>query len=282
MCQMAPQGFGGGHRLPVAVKVMVTLNICVSGSLQGSSNDLCGISDTFAHRFICAVMGAIFARASDYIAFSLDQAQQGESLRSGSNMFCEGIRAAVFVCVPGSSHTVDQSTAFPGADNTEYRVPQDSRNTPFHDRPSSSLCLTPPYPTNNNFSNPDPYYWQALMNTYALQQYHINSQMVQQQQQQQYYQAMAQQVGLAAQMPHFSPVSPDFMARSHPPAWDNWQPRDPIHGNCCSSDGGGGGGGGQARESDSDSDSRSPEKLPTTGKQRERQYKKHKSKKKKH
>ncbi|XP_072369191.1 splicing regulator RBM11-like [Scyliorhinus torazame] len=181
----------------------------------------------------------------------------------------------------GSSHTVDLSTAFPGADNTEYRAPQDSRNTPFQDRPSSSLCLTPPYPMNNNFSNPDPYYWQALMNTYALQQYHINSQMVQQQQQQQYYQAMAQQVGLAAQMPHFSPVSPDFMARSHQPAWDNWQPRDPIHGNCCSSDGGGGGGG-QARESDSDSDSRSPEKPPTTGKQRERQYKKHKSKKKKY
>ncbi|GCB60035.1 hypothetical protein scyTo_0014099 [Scyliorhinus torazame] len=27
----------------------------------------------------------------------------------------------------GSSHTVDLSTAFPGADNTEYRAPQDSR-----------------------------------------------------------------------------------------------------------------------------------------------------------
>ncbi|XP_078416507.1 splicing regulator RBM11-like [Cetorhinus maximus] len=176
----------------------------------------------------------------------------------------------------GSSHTVDLSMTQPGVDNTQCRATQDSRNTPFQDRPSSSLCLTPPYTMNNNFSSPDPYYWQAIMNTYALQQYHINSQMVQQQQQQ-YYQAMAQQVGLTAQAPHFSPM-PDFMARPYEPAWDNWQQRDPLHGNCCSSSGGGG----QAKESDSDSDSRSREKLQTTSKQQERQYKKHKSKKKKY
>ncbi|XP_078089187.1 RNA-binding protein 7-like [Mustelus asterias] len=178
----------------------------------------------------------------------------------------------------GSSHTVDLSTVYPGLDNIQCRAPQDSRNSPFHDRPSSSLCLPPPYSMNNNFSNPDPYDWQAGMNTYTLQQYHINSQTVQQQQQQQYYQAMAQQVGLTAQMPPFSPVPPELVARSQQPAWDDWQQRDATHGNCCSS----GGGGGQERESDSDSDSRSREKLQTSGKQRGRQYKKHKSKKKKY
>ncbi|XP_067897389.1 splicing regulator RBM11-like [Heterodontus francisci] len=174
----------------------------------------------------------------------------------------------------GSSHTVDPSTAPPGVDSTQCRALQDNcRNPPFQDKPSSSLCLTPSYSMNNNFSTPDPYYWQAIMNTYALQQYHINSQMVQQQ----YYQAMAQQMGLSAQMPHFSPVQ-DFMAGPHQTTWDNHQQRDPVHGNSCISSGGGE----QEGESDSDSDNRSREKLQATSKQREHQYKKHKSKKKKY
>ncbi|XP_048458700.1 splicing regulator RBM11-like [Rhincodon typus] len=165
----------------------------------------------------------------------------------------------------GSSHTV-------GLENSPCQAPQESfRNPPFQDRPGSSLYLTPPYSMNNHV-NPDPYYWQTMMNTYALQQYHINSQMVQQQQ---YYQAMAQ-VGLPAQMSHFSPMS-EYMSKSHQPAWENCLQRDRVPENCSSS-----GGGGQARESDSDSDNRSMEKLQTTSKQRGHQYKKHKSKKKKY
>ncbi|XP_043557358.1 splicing regulator RBM11-like [Chiloscyllium plagiosum] len=172
----------------------------------------------------------------------------------------------------GSSHTVEPSTAHLGVENTPCRAPQESfRNSPFQDRPGSSLYPTPPYSMNNHF-NPDPYYWQTMMNTYALQQYHINSQMAQQQQ---YYQAMAH-VGLPAQMPHFDPM-PEYMSRSHQPAWENRLQRDPVLGNCSSS-----GGGGQARESDSDSDNKNMEKLQTASKQRSRQYKKHKSKKKKY
>uniref|UniRef100_UPI00398EF91F splicing regulator RBM11-like n=1 Tax=Pristiophorus japonicus TaxID=55135 RepID=UPI00398EF91F len=179
----------------------------------------------------------------------------------------------------GSSHTAEPSMAPPAVDSTLCRTAQDNcRSTQFQDGPSSSLFLTPPYSMNNSFSNPDPYYWQAIMNTYALQQYHINSQMAQQQQQQQYYQAMAQQAGPPAQLPHFG-LTPDFMARTSQPAWDRrQQQRDPDHGNCC----GGGGGGQRERESDSDSDHIGREKLRTSSKHREHQYKKHKSKKKKY
>ncbi|XP_067849524.1 splicing regulator RBM11-like [Heptranchias perlo] len=176
----------------------------------------------------------------------------------------------------GSSHTADPSTSHPGVDNSQCRAPEDNcRSTQFQDGPSSSLFLTPPYSTSNSFSNPDPYYWQAIMNTYALQQYHINSQMVQQQQQQQqYYQAMAQQMGPPAQMSHFSPMQ-DFMARPPQPPWDNLQQRGPDqdHGNCDDDSG---------QEGESISDNRTREKLRTASKHREHQYKKHKSKKKKY
>ncbi|XP_051871245.1 splicing regulator RBM11-like [Pristis pectinata] len=171
----------------------------------------------------------------------------------------------------GSSHTADPSVPYLGADSTLCRAPQDNSRSPqFQDGPSSSLFLTPPYSMNNSFSSPDPYYWQAIMSSYALQQYHLNSQMLQQQQQ--YYQAVSQQIGAPVpQVPHFSQLQ-NFMARPCPPAQDSWPSWDPDQGNGRDS------GGGRSVESDSDSDGRS-HKFQGFSKHT---YKKHKSKKKKY
>ncbi|XP_055501240.1 splicing regulator RBM11-like isoform X2 [Leucoraja erinacea] len=80
----------------------------------------------------------------------------------------------------GSSHNTDAGTPYLGAENTLCRMPQDnSRNVQFPSGPSSSLFLTPPYCMNNSYSHPDPYYWQAMMSSYTLQQYHLSSQLLQ-------------------------------------------------------------------------------------------------------
>ncbi|XP_069745216.1 splicing regulator RBM11-like [Narcine bancroftii] len=166
----------------------------------------------------------------------------------------------------GSSHTTDSSVPYLGADNTLCRAPQDNSRSPqFQDGPSSSLLLAPPYSMSNSLSNPAPYCWQAIMNSYALQQYHFNSQMLQQQQQ--YYQA-ASQMDVVPQAPHFSPLQ-SFAARPCLPPQDSWQPRDTDHGNSRDD---------KSMASDSDSDSRS-QKFQGFSKHA---YKKHKSKKKKY
>ncbi|XP_062905839.1 splicing regulator RBM11-like isoform X2 [Mobula hypostoma] len=171
----------------------------------------------------------------------------------------------------GSSHTADASVPYPGADSTLCRTPQDNCRSPqFPDGPSSSLFLTPPYSMSNSFNNPDPYYWQAMMNSYALQQYHLHSQILQQQQG--YYQPFSQQV--RAPMPpipyYGQPQS--FTARPGPPVQDSWPSQDPDHGSGRDS------AGGKSVGSDSDSDSRG-QAFQSFGKH---VYRKHKSKKKKY
>ncbi|XP_055501239.1 splicing regulator RBM11-like isoform X1 [Leucoraja erinacea] len=180
----------------------------------------------------------------------------------------------------GSSHNTDAGTPYLGAENTLCRMPQDnSRNVQFPSGPSSSLFLTPPYCMNNSYSHPDPYYWQAMMSSYTLQQYHLSSQLLQQQQQQQqqqYYPPTS-----VPPMPSFGHLQ-DLASWPCPATPDSsWPPPEPepVVG------GGGGsrgrrdsGGGGKTLGSDSDSDGRS-QRLPAFSKH---SYRKHKSKKKKY
>ncbi|XP_059824998.1 splicing regulator RBM11-like [Hypanus sabinus] len=171
----------------------------------------------------------------------------------------------------GSSHTADPSVPYPGADSTLCRTPQDNCRSPqFPDGPSSSLFLTPPYLVNNSLSNSDPYYWQAMMNSYALQQYHLHSQIFQQQQG--YYQPFSQQVRAPMpQIPYYS-QSQSFTARPCPPVQDSWPSQDPDHGSGRDS------AGGRSVGSDTDSDSRG-QAFQSFGRD---VYRKHKSKKKKY
>ncbi|XP_078264940.1 uncharacterized protein LOC144598612 [Rhinoraja longicauda] len=132
------------------------------------------------------------------------------------------------------------------------------------------MFLTPQYCMNNSFSHPDPYYWQAMMSSYTLQQYHLSSQLLQQQQQQQqhYYPPISM-----PPMLNFGQLQ-DMAAWPCPAAPDNWPPLEPEPGARREDSAGGG----KTLGSDSDSDSRS-QRFPAFSKH---SYRKHKSKKKKY
>ncbi|XP_072356647.1 putative nuclease HARBI1 [Scyliorhinus torazame] len=80
LCQMithlTPCGYGSGYPVLVAVKMTAVLNLYVSGSFQGPSGDLSGISQTSVHKWICTVTGALCAWAADYVNFNMDQPHQ--------------------------------------------------------------------------------------------------------------------------------------------------------------------------------------------------------------
>ncbi|XP_067903407.1 putative nuclease HARBI1 isoform X2 [Heterodontus francisci] len=80
---LLPQGFGG-HPMPVALKVTAALNFFASGGFQGSTGNLCGISQPATHRCIREVTDALFHRANDFIHFSTDEdSQTARSLAFG-------------------------------------------------------------------------------------------------------------------------------------------------------------------------------------------------------
>ncbi|XP_038661682.1 putative nuclease HARBI1, partial [Scyliorhinus canicula] len=76
MAHLAPRGTGGGHPLPVSIKVTVALNFYATGSFQAPTGDLSGISQASVHRCIRAVTDALYAIADRYIHFPMDQANQ--------------------------------------------------------------------------------------------------------------------------------------------------------------------------------------------------------------
>ncbi|XP_072360437.1 putative nuclease HARBI1 [Scyliorhinus torazame] len=76
LAHLAPLGTGGGHALPVSVKVTVALNFYATGSFQAPSGHLSGISQASVHRCIRAVTDALYSIADKYIKFPEDRAQQ--------------------------------------------------------------------------------------------------------------------------------------------------------------------------------------------------------------
>ncbi|XP_078097950.1 uncharacterized protein LOC144511457 isoform X2 [Mustelus asterias] len=74
---LRPMGFSG-HPMPVALKLTATLNFYASGSFQGSTGELCGISQAAAHRCIKEVTNALFKRAGEFIQYHTDPESQAE------------------------------------------------------------------------------------------------------------------------------------------------------------------------------------------------------------
>ncbi|XP_072351266.1 putative nuclease HARBI1 [Scyliorhinus torazame] len=76
LAHLEPRGTGGGHALPVRVKITVALNFFATGSFQSPSGDLCGISQASVHRGIQEVTDGLSAVAGWFIDFPEDRAQQ--------------------------------------------------------------------------------------------------------------------------------------------------------------------------------------------------------------
>ncbi|XP_072346022.1 putative nuclease HARBI1 isoform X3 [Scyliorhinus torazame] len=74
---LRPMGFGG-HSMPVALKLTATLSFYASGSFQGSTGQLCGISQAAAHRCIKEVTNALFKRAGEFIRYRTNPESQTE------------------------------------------------------------------------------------------------------------------------------------------------------------------------------------------------------------
>ncbi|XP_067892380.1 putative nuclease HARBI1 [Heterodontus francisci] len=68
---LQPLGFGD-YPMPVALKVTVALNFYTSTSFQGSTGDLCGVSQSAVHRCIREVTDPLYRRAGDYVSFRTD------------------------------------------------------------------------------------------------------------------------------------------------------------------------------------------------------------------
>ncbi|XP_067909328.1 putative nuclease HARBI1 [Heterodontus francisci] len=68
----------GGNAITVALKVTVTLNVHFTGSFQGSTGDICGISQSVAHQYIKEVTNALFRWTGDYVCFRTDPDSQAE------------------------------------------------------------------------------------------------------------------------------------------------------------------------------------------------------------
>ncbi|XP_067867136.1 putative nuclease HARBI1 [Heterodontus francisci] len=64
--------------MPVAPKITVTLNFYASGSFQGSTGDLCWISQAAAHCCIQEVTNALFKKAGDYVRYRTNPDSQAE------------------------------------------------------------------------------------------------------------------------------------------------------------------------------------------------------------
>ncbi|XP_067873103.1 putative nuclease HARBI1 [Heterodontus francisci] len=58
------------------LKISMALNFYTSGSLQGSTGDMCGISQSATHYYIKMVINAIFKRASQYVKGRLGSANE--------------------------------------------------------------------------------------------------------------------------------------------------------------------------------------------------------------
>ncbi|XP_042190226.1 RNA-binding protein 7, partial [Callorhinchus milii] len=177
----------------------------------------------------------------------------------------------------GSSHTADTNVSYPGSDNSLCRTAQDKynlRSSLFQDTAGSSLFLTPPYSVNSNYSNPNPSYWQAMVNTYTLQQYHINAHLAQQQQQQQqlYYQALSQELGT-------TPLSASYFNSGTGLSQAGWGEREPEE---MERDRGKSDNGANDMNWSSGSEADRNRDGLRSGHREHHHYKKHKSKKKKH
>ncbi|XP_067908370.1 putative nuclease HARBI1 [Heterodontus francisci] len=72
---LQPLGFGG-HPMPVALKVTVPLNFYTSASFQGSTGDLCGVSQSAVHLCIWEVTNALYRTAGNYVLFRTDPESQ--------------------------------------------------------------------------------------------------------------------------------------------------------------------------------------------------------------
>ncbi|XP_067884148.1 putative nuclease HARBI1 [Heterodontus francisci] len=67
-----------GQPMPAALKVTAALNFYASGSFQGSTGDLCGVSQSAVHCWIKEVTDALYRRAGDYVHFRTDADSQAE------------------------------------------------------------------------------------------------------------------------------------------------------------------------------------------------------------
>ncbi|XP_067890539.1 putative nuclease HARBI1 [Heterodontus francisci] len=74
---LRPLGFGG-HSMPVALKITIALNFYASGSFQGSTEDMCGVSKAVAHCCIKELTNARFKRADNYAHYWTDPDSQVE------------------------------------------------------------------------------------------------------------------------------------------------------------------------------------------------------------
>ncbi|XP_067885120.1 putative nuclease HARBI1 [Heterodontus francisci] len=75
--ELRPMGFRG-HPMPVALKITMALNIYASGSFQGSTGDMSGVSQTAAQHYIKEVTNALFKRAIDYVCDQTNPDSQAE------------------------------------------------------------------------------------------------------------------------------------------------------------------------------------------------------------
>ncbi|XP_067894259.1 putative nuclease HARBI1 [Heterodontus francisci] len=73
--ELGPLGCGG-HPLPVVVTITVVLNYFTSGSFQGLSGEICGISQSAAHHSIKQVMDAMYQSSGQYIRHPTNQVCQ--------------------------------------------------------------------------------------------------------------------------------------------------------------------------------------------------------------
>ncbi|XP_067872023.1 putative nuclease HARBI1 [Heterodontus francisci] len=75
--ELRPMGFSG-HPMPVSLKISVAFNFYASGSFQGFTADMCGVSQTAAHHCIKEVTNALFKRAGDYVRYRTDPDSQAQ------------------------------------------------------------------------------------------------------------------------------------------------------------------------------------------------------------
>ncbi|XP_067899182.1 putative nuclease HARBI1 [Heterodontus francisci] len=132
----------GGHPMPVVLKAAMVLNLYASASFQGSTADLCGISQSAAHWCNKEVTNVMFKRARDYVHYRTNLESQMERSIGATARFPQVhdvIHAAIKTPTPASS--LHQQEEHPLAQCPTVSTWRRKHNTQFLGRSHDAYLL---------------------------------------------------------------------------------------------------------------------------------------------